>query len=155
MTLPRSPYAILGALVGVEPGDTAKVCIGTFGMAPGQRSTRGANRYVELRRGPFGLIEVWLFGSRIAELSQDGRVALYACGYGDRATTRAALSFALTGQYGNLAVYSHRRKLYALGEPFREGITFQYRSNPRTLTVADPGHGDHLDGAPARQRRAS
>lgn len=148
----ETPYTTLGALVGIEPGDTAKVEVGTFAV---RGTGRAAQRYVELRRGPFGLIEVWLFGSRIAELSQDGKVALYACGYGDRATTRAALSFALTGQYGNLAVYSHRRKLYALGEPFREGITFQYRSNPRTLTVADPGRGDHLDGAPARQRRAS
>lgn len=150
-----TPYATLGALVGIEPGDTAKVCIGTFGVAPGQRSPRGANRYVELRRGAFGLIEVRLFGSLIATLSQDGKVALYACGYGDRATTRAALSFALTGQSYNLAVHSHRRKLYALGEPFREGITFHYQTNPQRLTVADPGHGDHLDGAPARRRRAS
>ena len=147
-----TPYTTLGAMVGIEPGDTAKVCIGTFGVVPG-RAARGANRYVELRRGPFGLIEVHLFGSRIAELSQDGKVALYACGYGDRATTRAALSFALTGTVRG--VCSHKRKLYALGEPFREGITFHYQTNPRTLTVADPGHGDHLDGAPARQRRAS
>lgn len=150
----NTPYTILGGMVGADAGATAKVCIGTFGVTP-DRAARGANRYVELRRGPFGLIEVWLFGSRIAELSQDGKVALYACGYGDRATTRAALSFALTGQSYNLAVYSRRRKLYALGEPFREGITFQYRSNPRTLTVAGVGHGDHLDGAPARQKRAS
>lgn len=150
----ETPYTTLGAMVGIEPGDTAKVCIGTFGVVPG-RSGDGANRYVELRRGPFGLIEVWLFGSRIAELSQDGKVALYACGYGDRATTRAALSFALTGRSTNLAVYSHRRKLYALGEPFREGITFHYQTNPQRLTVADPGHGEHLTGAPARQRRAS
>ena len=150
-----TPYTTLGAMVGIEPCDTAKVCIGTFGVAPGQRSARGANRYVELRRGPFGLIEVRLFGSLIATLSQDGKVALYACGYGDRATTRAALSFALTGQSGNLAVYSHRRKLYALGEPFREGITFHYQTNPQRLTVADPGRGVHLTGAPARQKRAS
>lgn len=146
-----TPYTTLGAMVGIEPGDTAKVCIGTFGVVPG-RAARGANRYVELRRGPFGLIEVHLFGSRIAELSQDGKVALYACGYGDRATTRAALSFALTGT--DRGVSSHKRKLYALGEPFREGITFHYQTNPRTLTVVDPGHGEHLDGAPARQRRA-
>lgn len=147
-----TPYTTLGALVGIEPGDTAKVCIGTFGVVPG-RSARGANRYVELRRGPFGLIEVRLFGSLIATLSQDGKVALYACGYGDRATTRAALSFALTGTIRG--VYSHQRKLYALGEPFREGITFHYQTNPQRLTVADPGHGEHLPGAPARQRRAS
>ena len=148
----ETPYTTLGALVGIEPGDTAKMCIGTFGVV---NTGRAAQRYVELRRGPFGLIEVWLFGSLIATLSQDGKVALYACGYGDRATTRAALSFALTGQSYNLAVYSHRRKLYALGEPFREGITFHYQTNPQRLTVADPGHGEHLTGAPARQRRAS
>lgn len=147
----ETPYTTLGAMVGIEPGDTAKVCIGTFGVVPG-RSGDGANRYVELRRGPFGLIEVRLFGSLIATLSQDGKVALYACGYGDRATTRAALSFALTGTVRG--VYSHKRKLYALGEPFREGITFHYQTNPRTVAVVDPGHGDHLDGAPARQRRA-
>lgn len=138
-----SAYTELTKMVGPEPGDEARGRIGTFGW----RNGNALDRYVTVRRGPFGLIYVDLMGSTIAKMTSE-HVQLWACGFGHAPTTRAALSFAATGQVGTGLVHSHRRRLWIGGVEFREGMIVAHDG-----TVIDPGEGEQVEGAPPRRRR--
>lgn len=143
-------FETIAALVP-EVGDTSSEPFGTFAI---RGTGRGATRYLTCARvGPDEIV-VRLFGSVIARLYPHG-TRLWCCGYGDRATTRAALDS--IARLDGWHVHSSKRLLWlgkgwgpeSVAVPFREGIAYD-RSG-----VYDHGRGDQQAGAPARKRRAS
>lgn len=139
-------------LAGMVPdaGDRATTPFGDFAVVsnPGVAATR----YLHLYRH-IDAIEVALFDSTIAVVRPDS-TRLWAHGYGDRATTRAALTW--LARHDGLHVHSHKRLLWlshgwgpgSIQHEFREGIAY----NPATFEIIDPGDGEQVVGAPARRR---
>lgn len=139
----RDPWANLARFVP-NVGDRARQEFGTYAI---RGSGQAATRKVDLRRMDRDQIDVVLFGSRIAQV-QPGRLTLFACGYGDRITTREALSAV---SFGRGFVCSRDRQLFAGAEVFREGIVFGWDRAGR-IQLMHPGHGEPLAGAPARRK---
>jgi len=139
----RDPWATASDLVP-NVGDRGKFEFGVYAI---RGTGRAASRYVDLRNVG-ALIECCIFGTLIAEVRPED-VTLWARGYGDRQTTRDALSAV---SFGSGFVHSRERRLLAGGQPFREGITWGWSADGRSVLLS-PGEGEPVDGAPARRRR--